>query len=101
MGFRKVAELDALRDGGVTGVEVDGVSIALFRLGNEVHATHGICTHALAFLKDGYVEDGTIECPLHQGVFDIRTGRALCVSASRSEATLAARRNPIPATLTA
>lgn len=91
MGFRKVAELDALRDGGVTGVEVDGVPIALFRMGNEVHATHGICTHALAFLKDGYVEDGTIECPLHQGVFDIRTGRALCAPLTQDLATYAAK----------
>ena len=91
MGFRKVAELDALRDGGVTGVEVDGVPIALFRQGNEVHATHGICTHALAFLKDGYVENGTIECPLHQGVFDIRTGRALCAPLTQDLATYAAK----------
>ncbi|MBP2149076.1 FAD-dependent oxidoreductase [Xanthobacter flavus] len=91
MGFRKVAELDALRDGGVTGVEVDGVPIALFRQENEVHATHGICTHALAFLKDGYVENGTIECPLHQGVFDIRTGRALCAPLTQDLTTYAAK----------
>lgn len=91
MGFRKVAELNALRDGGVTGVEVDGTPIALFRTGHEVHATHGICTHALAFLKDGYVEDGTIECPLHQGVFDIRTGRALCAPLTKDIATYAVK----------
>jgi len=91
MAWRKVARFDALRDGGVTGVEVDGVPVALFRMGDAVHATHGICTHALAFLKDGYVEDGTIECPLHQGVFDIRTGRALCAPLTKDLATYAAR----------
>ena len=63
---------------GVTGVNVDGITIAVYRLGDEVFATHGICTHALAFLSDGWVEDGKIECPLHQGQFDIRTGKALC-----------------------
>ncbi|QRG05948.1 FAD-dependent oxidoreductase [Xanthobacter dioxanivorans] len=91
MAWRKVARFDALRDGGVTGVEVEGVPVALFRMGEAVHATHGICTHALAFLKDGYVEDGTIECPLHQGVFDIRTGRALCAPLTKDLATYAAR----------
>ena len=24
--------------------------------------------------SDGYVEDGCVECPLHQGTFDLRTG---------------------------
>ena len=24
------------------------------------------------------MEDGTIECPLHQGVFDIRSGKPQC-----------------------
>lgn len=68
-----------MAEDGVTGVNVDGVPIALYRLGDEVFATHGICTHALAFLSDGWVEDGKIECPLHQGQFDIRTGKALCL----------------------
>ena len=59
-------------------MDVDGSPVALYRLGNEVFATAGICTHALAILSDGFVEDGKIECPLHQGQFDIRSGKALC-----------------------
>jgi apoptosis-inducing factor 3 len=77
MAWHKVASLDALRDGGVLGVEVGEKSIALYRLGDEVHATDGICTHALALLCDGFVDGDTIECPLHQAVFDIRTGEVL------------------------
>jgi phenylpropionate dioxygenase-like ring-hydroxylating dioxygenase large terminal subunit len=78
MAWQKVASLDALRDGGVLGIDVDGTDIALFRMGDEVHATDGICTHAHASLADGFVEGDTIECPLHQALFDIRTGKALC-----------------------
>jgi apoptosis-inducing factor 3 len=77
MAWQKVASLDALRDGGVLGVEVDGTEIALFRIGDEVHATDGVCTHAHALLADGFVEGDTIECPLHQAQFEIRTGKAL------------------------
>ena len=78
MAWQKVASFSSMAEDGVTGVNVDGVPIALYRLGDEVFVTHGICTHALAFLSDGWVEDGKIECPLHQGQFDIRTGKALC-----------------------
>jgi apoptosis-inducing factor 3 len=78
MAWQKVASFPSMAEDGVTGVNVEGVPIALYRLGDEIFATHGICTHALAFLSDGWVEDGKIECPLHQGQFDIRTGKALC-----------------------
>lgn len=78
MAWQKVASFSSMPEDGVTGVNVDGTTIALYRLGDDVFATHGICTHALAFLSEGWVEDGKIECPLHQGQFDIRTGKALC-----------------------
>ena len=42
----------------------------------EIFATDNICTHAYAKLSDGWIERGEIECPLHAGRFDIRTGKA-------------------------
>ena len=36
-----------------------------------------MCTHEDERLDDGIVIDCVIECPLHQGRFDVRTGRAL------------------------
>ena len=33
-------------------------------------------THEAAHLGDGFVFDGIIECPKHNGRFDIRTGKA-------------------------
>ena len=77
MAWQKVARLEALGDGDVIGVEIDGQPVALYRIGEEVFATEGMCTHAMALLAEGFVEDGKIECPLHQGLFDIRTGKAL------------------------
>src|SRR6266571_1968131 len=82
MAWQRVASLDELWDGGVVGIDVDGTPIALYRIGDDVHATDGMCTHAFASLADGFAEDGTIECPLHQAVFDIRTGKALCEPAT-------------------
>ena len=83
MAFQRVASFSDLREGGVVGVHVGDTPVALYRLGAEVFATHGVCTHALALLAEGWVEDGAIECPLHQGRFDIRTGKALCEPLTR------------------
>ena len=68
-----------------------GTPVALYRLRGEIFATHGICTHALALLSEGWVEDGKIECPLHQGQFDIRTGKALCAPLTQDLRTYAVK----------
>jgi|TARA_B110000263_G_scaffold195519_1_gene173941 3-phenylpropionate/trans-cinnamate dioxygenase ferredoxin subunit len=44
-------------------------------------ATDGYCTHEEQHLEDGIVIDNVIECPLHQGRFDVRTGKALSAPA--------------------
>ena len=41
------------------------------------YATAGICTHEEEHLEFGMVIGTVIECPLHQGRFDIPSGRAL------------------------
>jgi|GEM_PF-131541 len=86
MAWQKVASLGDFGDRDVIGIELAGEPVALFRLGDDVHATGGICTHEFADLANGFVEaeDGTVECPLHQALFDIRTGRALCAPASEN-----------------
>jgi len=84
MAWQKAASLDELRNRDVIAVEVAGTPVAVFRLGDEIRATSGSCTHEFASLADGFVdtEDGSVECPLHQALFDIRTGRALCAPAT-------------------
>jgi anthranilate 1,2-dioxygenase large subunit len=84
MAWQKAASLDDLRNRNVIAVDVAGTPVALFRLGVEIRATSGSCTHEFASLADGFVEaeDGSVECPLHQALFDIRTGRALCAPAT-------------------
>lgn len=62
----------------VFGVTVNGRGIALYDLGGQVYATDDWCTHGHARLSDGFVEDGAIECPLHQGRFEVCSGKALC-----------------------
>ncbi|WP_191600420.1 non-heme iron oxygenase ferredoxin subunit [Marinomonas algicola] len=61
----------------VIGVNVNGHQIALYKVDDEVFATDNVCTHGQALLSDGFLEDGEIECPLHQGRFCIKSGKAM------------------------
>lgn len=82
--------LDAVPEGEVVGCQLGGQAIALARLGEECFAFSAWCTHGQAALTDGFVEDdGSIECPLHQGRFDIRSGKALCEPLERDLETFA------------
>jgi len=58
-------------------VTVDGKVICIYAIEEGICATQDRCPHGNASLSEGWVEDGTIECPLHQGVFDIRSGKPL------------------------
>lgn len=76
MAWTRVAKADQLGDDEVLGVEVGGQEIAIYRLGGKLYSTDNICTHEYACLSDGYIEGEYIECPLHQGLFHIPTGKA-------------------------
>jgi naphthalene 1,2-dioxygenase system ferredoxin subunit len=76
--WTEVLDSDFLPDDDVVGVDVAGRQLALYVVNGEVYATDNICTHGHARLCDGFLEDYEIECPLHQGRFDIRTGKAMC-----------------------
>ncbi len=70
----KIARLTDLPDGSGIRVEVEGEHIALFRMGDVVHAIGDRCSHAEASLAEGDVFDGEVECPRHGSPFDLTTG---------------------------
>lgn len=74
------AEGDLWDDAGAS-VMVAGRDIAVFKIDGAVYATDNLCTHGQARLCDGFVEGFEIECPLHQGRFDVRTGAPTCAPA--------------------
>ncbi|WP_025038790.1 non-heme iron oxygenase ferredoxin subunit [Bradyrhizobium sp. DOA9] len=71
------AALADIKQGEAIGLEIAGHHVALYRVGDQFYATGNICTHADALLSDGMLDECEIECPLHMGRFDIRTGEAL------------------------
>ena len=91
--WEAVASLDALRatETGVIFAAWDRFKLALYLVGDEVFATADLCTHGGARLSEGYLEDYLIECPLHQGLFDIRTGAPAGLPCTRAVRTFPTR----------
>ena len=68
---------DVVNDDAVARV-AEGICVALYRQGSDLCAIGNICPHqGNVLLSTGWLEDGAIECPLHQARFDIRTGKCL------------------------
>ncbi len=73
-----ISAADEVPEEDVIGVQAEGKDLALYSVEGQVYATDNICTHGHARLCDGFLEGYEIECPLHQGKFDIRDGKPLC-----------------------
>ncbi len=83
-GWVKVAAAADIAEGNMLGVRIGEREVAVYHMpGGEFRATDNICTHEYALLTDGWLENGEIECPLHAGKFDVRTGKALCAPCER------------------
>jgi 3-phenylpropionate/trans-cinnamate dioxygenase ferredoxin subunit len=68
---------DDIEEEDVIRFDHGGVTLAIYRLGNDrFFATAGLCTHENVHLADGLVMGRIIECPKHNGRFDIPTGQA-------------------------
>ncbi len=75
--FLPAASVTDVQEGEVTRASVDGREIVLYNLAGEFYATAAYCTHGRTHLAEGYVEGDVIECRMHGGRFDIRTGKAV------------------------
>jgi nitrite reductase/ring-hydroxylating ferredoxin subunit len=74
----RVATVKQIGKGEMFAAEAGGRKIAVFHLDDgSWHAIENVCTHAYALLTEGWLEGDCIECPLHAGRFDVRTGKAL------------------------
>tara|TARA_B100000686_G_C16606819_1_gene871647 strand:- start:455 stop:766 length:312 start_codon:yes stop_codon:yes gene_type:complete len=49
----------------------------IYHIKDGFFATDGICTHEEVHLEDGLVMGDEIECPMHQGIFNIITGKVI------------------------
>lgn len=74
MAWIKVCQVSDIDEYMPKAVDVADTKIGIFQLNNKYFAIENVCPHAYALLTEGFVEDGTVECPLHEAIFDIETG---------------------------
>jgi naphthalene 1,2-dioxygenase system ferredoxin subunit len=86
-----VASLDDFAATDAIAVEVRGREVAIYLVDGSVYATANRCTHGDASLCEGFLEGHEIECPFHQGRFDVRSGTATGAPAEVALATWPAR----------
>lgn len=89
--WRDVIAVDDLEKDWVTRVEVGRRLIAVYDTPSGIYASLALCNHGGADLCDGYFDGHVIECPLHQGAFDVRDGRPVAAPATRPMRVLEVR----------
>jgi 3-phenylpropionate/trans-cinnamate dioxygenase ferredoxin subunit/naphthalene 1,2-dioxygenase system ferredoxin subunit len=89
--WRDVIAVDELEKAWVTRVQVERRTIAVYDTPTGIYASLALCTHGGADLCDGYFDDHVIECPLHQGAFDVRDGKPIAAPATRAMRMLEVR----------
>lgn len=82
-GWHDLIAVDALEQGWVTAVSFGQRRLAVYDTPTGIHVSLAICNHGGADLCDGYFDGHVIECPLHQGAFDVRDGHAVGAPATR------------------
>jgi len=84
--FNPAAKVSEIADPGSLLVEVDQRLIVLIHAAGHYYALDDVCTHDGGPLSDGLVDpqQATIACPRHGAQFDIRTGAAKTMPATKA-----------------
>ncbi len=91
MAWTRVAAAAELKERGVMDAEVNGEDIALYWVDDAPYATENVCTHAFARLSEGFLDGNCIECPIHQALFNVKTGEAVTPPATQAVKTFPCR----------
>jgi 3-phenylpropionate/trans-cinnamate dioxygenase ferredoxin subunit len=84
--FIAAARTSEVSDPGSLFVEVDDRLVVLIHAAGHWYALDDVCTHDGGPLSDGPVDasEGAIACPRHGAKFDIKTGAALTMPATKA-----------------
>ncbi len=89
--WRDLVAVSALQQAWVTRVDLGARPLAVYDTPTGIYVSLALCNHGGADLCDGYFDGHVIECPLHQGAFDVRDGRPVDAPATRAMKTFPAR----------
>lgn len=75
MEWREVAKATELTEDQPLAVKVEGVDVGIYLLDGQYYAMEDVCPHAYALLTQGFVDGCEVECPLHEAIFNITSGK--------------------------
>lgn len=75
--FVRVAGRGDVPAGEMLIVEIAGEEIVLANVDGQIYAFGNGCTHRGGPLGEGLLEGDEVECPFHQGRFNVKTGEAV------------------------
>lgn len=83
-GWHEVTRLDALPEGELTGLDLDGQPLVALRRGDVVEVLSSVCSHLSGPLSEGELVadagepgEACVSCPWHDSVFSMRTGEVV------------------------
>ncbi|OED41130.1 naphthalene 1,2-dioxygenase [Chromatiales bacterium (ex Bugula neritina AB1)] len=82
--WQYLIDVASLEPNDATPVELGNRVMAVYDTNEGIFVSDARCTHAGANLCDGYFDGKYIECPLHQGLFDATTGKAVAAPVTRN-----------------
>ena len=88
-----VCAFDSLAPGSATRFDVDGVAVAVVRIGDDVYAIGDVCSHGEVSLSEGEVlcDEKELECWKHGSAFSLETGEPQTLPAIRPVPVFVAR----------
>ena len=81
--MERVAGTDEIQPGNRISVFVDDLPALLIRIDDEYFVVEDVCSHDGQPLTDGPLTERSIQCPRHGAKFDLCTGEALCMPATK------------------
>ncbi len=84
MGDHLIGDVDSITSGSAKRFDIEGVRLAIARVGDTFYALADRCSHEDFSLSLGevFVETCEIECARHGATFDLLTGAAMCFPAT-------------------
>jgi NAD(P)H-dependent nitrite reductase small subunit len=72
-----IAKVNDVEEGKGKIVEINGKTLALFKLNGQVYAIENTCAHRGGPLGEGEIQDKIVTCPWHGWQFDVTNGQSV------------------------
>lgn len=89
--FIRFCPMADIPPGGKKAAKINGVWVLVCRDNDRLLAVSNVCSHQIKPLVSGRVRNCTITCPVHGAKFNLETGEALNLPATRPIDTYAVR----------